>query len=67
VIKKKQPASTRSNNILLRSNSEANPHPIPLHVLEEATNQFDEDKVIGTGGFGKFHKAVMQGGCKIAI
>jgi serine/threonine protein kinase len=36
-------------------------------VLEEATNQFDEQKVIGTGGFGKFYKAVMQGGCKIAI
>jgi hypothetical protein len=53
VIKKKQTPSTRSNNILLGSNSEANPHSIPLHVLEEVTDQFDEEKVIGTGGFGK--------------
>ncbi|XP_066362471.1 receptor-like protein kinase HERK 1 [Miscanthus floridulus] len=40
---------------------------IPFVVLQDATNHFDEQMVIGVGGFGKVYKAVMQDGSKLAV
>ncbi|XP_062180280.1 receptor-like protein kinase HERK 1 [Phragmites australis] len=40
---------------------------IPFVVLQDATNHFDEQMVIGIGGFGKVYKAVMQDGSKVAV
>uniref|UniRef100_A0A0D9WD50 Protein kinase domain-containing protein n=1 Tax=Leersia perrieri TaxID=77586 RepID=A0A0D9WD50_9ORYZ len=40
---------------------------IPFVVLQEATNHFDEQMVIGVGGFGKVYKAVLQDSTKVAV
>ncbi|XP_047323359.1 receptor-like protein kinase HERK 1 [Impatiens glandulifera] len=40
---------------------------IPLAALLEATNSFDENWVIGVGGFGKVYKGVMNDGTKVAV
>ncbi|GMN30255.1 hypothetical protein TIFTF001_050654 [Ficus carica] len=40
---------------------------IPFLVVQEATNNFDENWVIGSGGFGKVYKGVLNDGTKVAI
>ncbi|KAL5203217.1 hypothetical protein ABZP36_014169 [Zizania latifolia] len=40
---------------------------IPFVVLLEATNHFDEQMVIGVGGFGKVYRAVLQDSSKVAV
>ncbi|CAL5033937.1 unnamed protein product [Urochloa decumbens] len=49
----------------------AKPEPhryrIPFSVLQEATKYFDENMVIGVGGFGKVYRAVMQDGREVAV
>ncbi|XP_057782752.1 receptor-like protein kinase HERK 1 [Salvia miltiorrhiza] len=40
---------------------------IPFAVVEEATNGFDESRVIGVGGFGKVYKGVLSNGTKLAV
>lgn len=42
-------------------------YQIPFVVLQEATNHFDEQMIIGVGGFGKVYKAVLQDGTKVAV
>ncbi|CAN6270851.1 unnamed protein product [Urochloa humidicola] len=40
---------------------------IPFSVLQEATNNFDKNMIIGVGGFGNVYRAVMQDGRKVAV
>lgn len=40
---------------------------VPFVVLQEATNHFDEQMVIGVGGFGRVYKAVLQDNTKVAV
>ncbi|KAL1558626.1 receptor-like protein kinase HERK 1 [Salvia divinorum] len=40
---------------------------IPFAVVEEATNSFDEGRVIGVGGFGKVYEGVLGDGTKLAV
>uniref|UniRef100_J3KUZ2 Protein kinase domain-containing protein n=1 Tax=Oryza brachyantha TaxID=4533 RepID=J3KUZ2_ORYBR len=40
---------------------------IPFIILQEATNHFDEQMVIGVGGFGKVYKAVLQDSTRVAV
>ncbi|KNA03533.1 hypothetical protein SOVF_208280 [Spinacia oleracea] len=42
-------------------------HHIPIVVIEEATNNFDQQLVIGGGGFGKVYKGELSDGRKIAV
>ena len=48
-----------------------NQHPktgrIPFHLLQQATNKFDEKRVIGHGGFGKVYVGVLKDGTKVAV
>ncbi|KAK6144523.1 hypothetical protein DH2020_021343 [Rehmannia glutinosa] len=40
---------------------------IPFVAVQEATNNFDESRVIGVGGFGKVYKGVLCDGTKVAV
>ncbi|XP_062081930.1 receptor-like protein kinase HERK 1 [Humulus lupulus] len=40
---------------------------IPFNAVQEATNSFDENWVIGIGGFGKVYKGVLSDGTKVAV
>ncbi|TKY55067.1 receptor protein kinase [Spatholobus suberectus] len=39
----------------------------PFGELRQATNNFDEKRVIGVGGFGKVYLGMLEGGTKVAI
>ncbi|KAK7272782.1 hypothetical protein RIF29_13821 [Crotalaria pallida] len=39
----------------------------PFAVIQEATNHFSEDLVIGSGGFGKVYKGVLKDETKVAV
>ncbi|XP_058109885.1 receptor-like protein kinase HERK 1 [Magnolia sinica] len=39
----------------------------PFVALQEATNDFDENWVIGVGGFGKVYKGELKDGTKVAV
>lgn len=39
----------------------------PFVVVKEATNNFDDDWVVGTGGFGKVYKGVFRDDTKVAV
>jgi serine/threonine protein kinase len=57
---------TSSRTTLASGTASDTSYRIPFVVLHEATNHFDEQMVIGIGGFGKVYKAVMQDGVKVA-
>ncbi|KAF6993982.1 hypothetical protein CFC21_010784 [Triticum aestivum] len=40
---------------------------IPFALLQVATKHFDEQMVVGVGGFGKVYKAVLQDSTKVAV
>ncbi|KAF3453791.1 hypothetical protein FNV43_RR04232 [Rhamnella rubrinervis] len=40
---------------------------IPFLAVQEATNNFDENWVIGIGGFGKVYKGTLSDGTKVAV
>ncbi|RWW39349.1 hypothetical protein BHE74_00055332 [Ensete ventricosum] len=40
---------------------------LPFVVLQEATNNFDENWVIGVGGFGKVYRGVLKDETKVAV
>ncbi|MED6158513.1 Receptor-like protein kinase HERK 1 [Stylosanthes scabra] len=40
---------------------------IPFLAVQEATNNFDENLVIGIGGFGKVYKGELNDGTKVAV
>ncbi|KAL6897785.1 hypothetical protein ACP4OV_006744 [Aristida adscensionis] len=58
---------TTSRTTLTSGTTSDTSYRIPFVVLQEATNRFDEQMVIGVGGFGKVYKAVMQDGSKVAV
>ncbi|KAF8725971.1 hypothetical protein HU200_020548 [Digitaria exilis] len=58
---------TTSRTTLTSATSGDTSYRIPFVVLQDATNHFDEQMVIGVGGFGKVYKAVMQDGSKLAV
>ncbi|KAL6608266.1 hypothetical protein ACP70R_041329 [Stipagrostis hirtigluma subsp. patula] len=58
---------TTSRTTLTSGTTSDTSYRIPFVVLQEATNHFDEQMVIGVGGFGKVYKAVMQDGSKVAV
>ncbi|CAN6247822.1 unnamed protein product [Urochloa humidicola] len=45
----------------------AHRYRIPFSALQEATNNFDKNMIIGVGGFGNVYRAVMQDGRKVAV
>ncbi|EES17770.1 receptor-like protein kinase HERK 1 [Sorghum bicolor] len=59
--------SRTSRTTLTSGTSGDTSYRIPFVVLQDATNHFDEQMVIGVGGFGKVYKAVMQDGSKLAV
>ncbi|RLM98717.1 receptor-like protein kinase HERK 1 [Panicum miliaceum] len=60
-------SQTTSRTTLTSGTSGDTSYRIPFVVLQDATNHFDEQMVIGVGGFGKVYKAVMQDGSKLAV
>ncbi|KAK3137431.1 hypothetical protein QOZ80_5BG0452170 [Eleusine coracana subsp. coracana] len=58
---------TTSRTTLTSGTTTDTSYRIPFVVLHDATNHFDEQMVIGIGGFGKVYKAVMQDGSKVAV
>ncbi|KAL5581107.1 hypothetical protein UlMin_013549 [Ulmus minor] len=42
-------------------------HRIPFIKVKQATNNFDESCVIGSGGFGKVYKGALKDGTKVAV
>ncbi|CAN6340732.1 unnamed protein product [Urochloa humidicola] len=58
---------TTSRTTLTSGTSGDTSYRIPFVMLQDATNHFDEQMVIGVGGFGKVYKAVMQDGSKLAV
>ncbi|XP_030489715.2 receptor-like protein kinase HERK 1 [Cannabis sativa] len=44
-----------------------NVYNFPLLVIQEATNNFSENLVIGVGGFGKVYKGVLKDKMKVAV
>ncbi|XP_062230836.1 receptor-like protein kinase HERK 1 [Phragmites australis] len=58
---------TTSRTTLTSGTTSDTSYRIPFVVLQDATNHFDEQMVIGVGGFGKVYKAVMQDGSKVAV
>ncbi|KAI3426668.1 Protein kinase domain-containing protein [Psidium guajava] len=61
-----QTGDEHSNGLAQFSNSKFG-YRYPLRVIEEATNNFSEDLIIGTGGFGKVYKGILRDGTKVAV
>ncbi|XP_072975082.1 receptor-like protein kinase HERK 1 [Typha angustifolia] len=51
----------------LRQNGELLGYRFSFTVLQEATNNFDENLVIGLGGFGKVYKGVLKDETRVAV
>jgi serine/threonine protein kinase len=58
--------TTSRTTLTSGTNSDAS-YRIPFAVLQAATKNFDEQMVIGVGGFGKVYKAVLQDSTKVAV
>ncbi|CAN8254983.1 unnamed protein product [Cochlearia groenlandica] len=59
--------SKGSNGTTLTSiNTNAN-YRIPFAAVKEATNNFDESRNIGVGGFGKVYKGELNDGTRVAV
>lgn len=54
------------NGLAVFSNSKFG-YRYPFTAIEEATNNFSEDLIIGTGGFGKVYKGILRDGTKVAV
>ncbi|TVU34363.1 hypothetical protein EJB05_16195, partial [Eragrostis curvula] len=39
----------------------------PFHLLQQVTNNFDEEQVVGKGGFGKVYRGVLEDGTRVAV
>ncbi|KAJ3682773.1 hypothetical protein LUZ60_013000 [Juncus effusus] len=61
-----QNSNSSNNTITLGHNNGSLGYRFAFHVLQEATNNFDESWVIGLGGFGKVYKGVLRDDTKIA-
>ncbi|GMN24410.1 hypothetical protein TIFTF001_000542 [Ficus carica] len=55
--------STRTNT----SSASNLGYRIPFAAVQEASNNFDENWVIGIGGFGKVYRGVLNDGTKVAV
>jgi predicted Ser/Thr protein kinase len=42
-------------------------HYISLHDVREATNNFNDENVIGSGGFGKVYRGYLKDGTEVAV
>uniref|UniRef100_A0ACD5VTT5 Uncharacterized protein n=1 Tax=Avena sativa TaxID=4498 RepID=A0ACD5VTT5_AVESA len=49
------------------ANANAVPRRLPLHLLEEITDDFSEDRELGSGAYGKVYLGVHKDGQKIAV
>ncbi|XP_052187083.1 receptor-like protein kinase HERK 1 [Diospyros lotus] len=58
--------SKHSNGTILSADSNFG-YRFPFIAVQEATNNFDENWVIGIGGFGKVYKGVLNDGTKVAV
>ncbi|KAK1693197.1 hypothetical protein QYE76_009894 [Lolium multiflorum] len=58
--------TTSRTTLTSGTNSDAS-YRIPFALLQAATSNFDEQMVIGVGGFGKVYKAVLQDSTKVAV
>ncbi|KAI6669090.1 hypothetical protein NL676_003975 [Syzygium grande] len=61
-----QTGDKRSNSLAVFSSSNFG-YRYPFTAIEEATNNFSEDLIIGTGGFGKVYKGIFRDGTKVAV
>ncbi|XP_077213123.1 receptor-like protein kinase HERK 1 [Tasmannia lanceolata] len=61
-------ASKFSNATTTSSGYNSNPgFRFSFVALQEATNNFDENSVIGVGGFGKVYRGLLRDGAKVAV
>lgn len=61
-----QTGDKNSNSLAVFSTSTFG-YRYPFTAIEEATNNFSEDLIIGTGGFGKVYKGIFRDGTKVAV
>lgn len=54
-------------NSLKNSKSRGSISNLDYKLLEAATGNFDEDNVLGVGGFGCVYKAKLDGNCYVAV
>ncbi|CAH2069400.1 unnamed protein product [Thlaspi arvense] len=59
--------SGSSSGTTITSAASNSSYRIPLAAVKEATNSFDESRVIGVGGFGKVYKGELHNGTKVAV
>ncbi|CAM0872592.1 unnamed protein product [Alopecurus aequalis] len=59
--------SSKSNTVSPGQNGAGGAYRIPFALLQEATGGFDEEMVIGEGGFGKVYKGTMRDETMVAV
>ncbi|CAN8301261.1 unnamed protein product [Cochlearia groenlandica] len=60
-------ANLDSNETTIASIASNSSYRIPLAAVKAATNSFDENRVIGVGGFGRVYKGELQDGTQVAV
>ncbi|KAG2299753.1 hypothetical protein Bca52824_036225 [Brassica carinata] len=60
-------ASASSSGATVASIASNSSYRIPLALVKEATNSFDENHAIGVGGFGRVYKGVLRDGTQVAV
>uniref|UniRef100_A0ACD5Z1V3 Uncharacterized protein n=1 Tax=Avena sativa TaxID=4498 RepID=A0ACD5Z1V3_AVESA len=52
---------------ILEADESSRPHDIPLRDLQEITDNFSDERILGHGGFGVVYKGVLRNGKMIAV